>query len=172
PGRTLSAGDVNDSPPSEAPRDARTALREAWDKRVLAGRPSLTLSILDEWQGTLCASAIFHLLEICVQFVSPLVIRSIVTFVDSEDQNLPLGIIYAVCFFITPLLQCLLSSHFILHGRRLGMRTQGATACLVFEKALRLSQPASTSYGPGALVNIMQVDTFRFAFAFFHLNFM
>eukprot|EP00930_Biecheleria_cincta_P034402 TRINITY_DN23780_c0_g1_i1.p1 TRINITY_DN23780_c0_g1~~TRINITY_DN23780_c0_g1_i1.p1 ORF type:complete len:1507 (+),score=289.06 TRINITY_DN23780_c0_g1_i1:550-4521(+) len=43
---------------------------------------------------------------------------------------------------------------------------------MVFEKVLRLSQPAAASYGPGTLLNIMQVDTFRFQFCFFHLNFM
>eukprot|EP00449_Zooxanthella_nutricula_P065361 CAMPEP_0198567006 /NCGR_PEP_ID=MMETSP1462-20131121/104104_1 /TAXON_ID=1333877 /ORGANISM="Brandtodinium nutriculum, Strain RCC3387" /LENGTH=222 /DNA_ID=CAMNT_0044298047 /DNA_START=33 /DNA_END=698 /DNA_ORIENTATION=+ len=52
------------------------------------------------------------------------------------------------------------------------MRTWGATSCMVFEKSLRLSQPAAASYGPGAVTNIMQVDSARFDFAFFHLNFI
>merc|ERR1719218_260262 len=52
------------------------------------------------------------------------------------------------------------------------MRTQGAVSCLVFEKCMRLSQPAAAAFGPGKLVNIMQVDAGRFDFAFFHGNFI
>eukprot|EP00931_Biecheleriopsis_adriatica_P029201 TRINITY_DN17370_c0_g1_i1.p1 TRINITY_DN17370_c0_g1~~TRINITY_DN17370_c0_g1_i1.p1 ORF type:complete len:1189 (+),score=219.29 TRINITY_DN17370_c0_g1_i1:514-3567(+) len=52
------------------------------------------------------------------------------------------------------------------------MRCMGGTGCMVFEKILRLSQPACVSYGAGTLANIMQVDTFRFQDTFFFVHFL
>lgn len=172
PGRKLVAADAEQCRFEDIPCNVRDRLLHAWEARVSAGRPSLAWTIMDCSWGLFIQSGTFHCIEILVQFLSPPLIKLIVAYAAESSPPVWKGICYAVVFFSTPFLQSFFSCHFILRCRRLGMQCQGGTACLVFEKVLRLSQPALSSYGPGALVNIMQVDTFRFGFAFFFLGFL
>lgn len=172
PNRKLSEADVNDTPELDAPANARDALLRDWHAREAAGTPSLWRSLLGTWRPLGLASAFFHFFEILLNFVSPILIKDILEYIDSEKQDLRYALFLAVAFFSTPFLQSVLASHFGIHARRLGFRAQGATSCMVFEKILRLSQPVASSYGPGTLINIMQVDTFRYQWCYVHLNFM
>jgi ABC-type multidrug transport system fused ATPase/permease subunit len=169
--RILTEEDIMDTVPAELPSVARDVLRRAWEARRASGRPSLLLSLLDVSRPLLVGAAVIHCAEILLQFLSPLLISVLIGFIDSE-QSLSWGLLYAVGFFLTPFVQSFLSCHFVLRCRKLGLRAQGATKCLVFEKTLRLSQPAAASLGAGAIVNIMQVDSDRLGFAFFWVNFL
>eukprot|EP00928_Gymnodinium_smaydae_P032039 TRINITY_DN23320_c0_g1_i2.p1 TRINITY_DN23320_c0_g1~~TRINITY_DN23320_c0_g1_i2.p1 ORF type:complete len:1474 (-),score=167.19 TRINITY_DN23320_c0_g1_i2:114-4469(-) len=172
PSRKLKEEDVNEIPIADHPRDCQRVLQQIWNEGCSRGTPSLSWCLLKAWWPTACVGASYHLVEILLNFVSPVLIKSLVAFVHDDSKDVGYGIWLAALFFVTPFLQSVLSSHFICHNRRLGFRAQGSTGCMVFEKVLRLSQPSASAYGAGTLVNIMQVDTFRFQFCFFHLNFM
>eukprot|EP00929_Paragymnodinium_shiwhaense_P029915 TRINITY_DN17055_c0_g1_i1.p1 TRINITY_DN17055_c0_g1~~TRINITY_DN17055_c0_g1_i1.p1 ORF type:complete len:1486 (-),score=344.05 TRINITY_DN17055_c0_g1_i1:247-4704(-) len=169
---SLSEKDAISQRPEEVAQTARNLLDAAWQRRIARGKPSLLWSVLDISPALMIPGSLMHLLEIGFIYVSPPLIEYLCEYVDSDNKDPTLGMLAATLFCLTPVMQCLLSSHFILRMRRFGMRIQAATACMVFEKVLRLSQTASVEYGAGSLVNIMQVDTFRFAFFFFWLSFL
>lgn len=172
PQHKLRNEDAYDVYPEDVPAIAQEGLKREWARQLRSPGGSLFKAIIRSNPCALYASIVFHFIEIAIQFVSPVMIDDLVQFIDAKDQSIYTGLFYATVFVLCPVIQSFAQCHFIVHCRRFGMRTQGATACMVFDKCLRLSQPAASSFGPGALVNIMQVDTVRFDFAFFHGNFM
>jgi len=172
PGHTLTEEDAELIRVEDVPITARDKLQGAWCKRKALGVPSLSRSILDVGIGSFATGGVLHLAESLVQFVPPMLIKEIVTFIVSGNQDIGGAFLLGVGFVLAPFLQSLLSSNFIGHARGLGIRTVGATSCMVFEKVLCLSPDAAAQYGPGTLVNLLQVDTSRFEHCFFHLNFI
>jgi len=110
--------------------------------------------------------------ELSFSFVAPPLIRLIVDEVDAKNHPLYVGLFFALVYTCAPLVQTLCLTHYITTCRRVGLRAWGATSCMVFEKTLRMSQPASVEHGAGKIVNVMQVDTARLDYAFFYLNYL
>lgn len=170
--RTLEQDDVEDMLDEDDTWATRRGLIEAWDARRAAGRPSLVRSFFDCWSGIFWAAFAIHVLETGLMFVAPQMIKGILSYVASPGDSLSVGIAYALAMYLGPCFQAVASANFNIHARRLGFRLSGATACMVFEKVLRLSQAGAASYGPGKLANVMSTDTYRLQFAPFYFIFM
>lgn len=171
-GKTMTEADIFEVLPDDVARKAHADLELAWNARKRSGKPDLKRSMNDCWHKLAHCGSLFHLLEILNGFISPIVIKNMVKYVESEDKNILWGLFLATLFFLAPLSQSLLSSHFILRTRRVGIRCYSASACMIFDKTLRLSQASASKYGAGAIVNIAQVDSGRFDQAVFFANFL
>jgi len=169
---TLQEEDTIDLMPSEVPHVTRDLLGEAWERRKRSGRPSLSWSIWDTYKGMLLVTGIVHVFDIGLLFVSPPLISALITELETGSSSISTGIACALGLCVCPIIQLMASNHFEMGTRRLGMRCMGGMSCLLFEKIVRLSQPANTLYGPGKLANIMQVDTARFMDCFFFVHFL
>eukprot|EP00931_Biecheleriopsis_adriatica_P003833 TRINITY_DN105594_c0_g1_i1.p1 TRINITY_DN105594_c0_g1~~TRINITY_DN105594_c0_g1_i1.p1 ORF type:complete len:1434 (-),score=269.24 TRINITY_DN105594_c0_g1_i1:143-4297(-) len=158
--------------PSEVPKTSGKLLGEAWEKRVGLGHATLPGCILDVYKTQLLLTGLLHFFDISLLFVTPPLIRLLVDHITADSGDLMGGVACAIGLSLAPLVQALASCHFDVNSRRLGMRCMGGFSCMLFDKILRLSQPAAASYGAGKLSNIMQVDTFRFLDTFYFVHFL
>jgi len=170
--RRLQEDDATNLLVSESPKVSRLILGQSWERRKVSGKSSLALSIFDVYKGMLLFTGLLHLFDIGMLFVAPPLIRILVDRIHSQDMTLGIGVLYAIGLSVAPCIQTFASNHFEINSQRLGMRCMGGVSCLIFDKILKLSQPASVAYGPGKLANIMQLDTFRFQHTFYFVHFI
>lgn len=110
-------------------------------------------------------------------FVSPQILRLIIKFVDessspkiiengkaveSEQQPLWRGILFAVLLFIVAAIQTLFLAQYFQRMFLVGLRIRTAIIGAVYKKALIMSNSARKESTVGEIVNLMAVDAQRF----------
>ena len=53
---------------------------------------------------------------------------------------------------------------------RLGLRVRGALSAMIFEKAMRLTQPEQSKFGVGKIVNLMEVDCMKMGWSAYMIH--
>lgn len=125
---------------------------------------------------------IFQLIQVLLTFVSPLLLRKIINFVDSSfakevdtlngtlsttyvinsDQD-PLwhGIFYAILLFVLANTETFFASQYYQRMMLVGSRIHTAVVGSIYRKALRLSNAARKELTVGEIVDLMSVDAER-----------
>ena len=121
-------------------------------------------------------AAFFKVLHDILAFTQPRLLRILIKFVSEYNEQrkasdayvslfgnlkqLPLvrGFMIALGMFIVGFTQTCVLNQYFLNTFNTGMKIRGALTCMLYEKALVLSNEASATSTTGDVVNLMSVD--------------
>eukprot|EP00930_Biecheleria_cincta_P056960 TRINITY_DN4297_c0_g1_i1.p1 TRINITY_DN4297_c0_g1~~TRINITY_DN4297_c0_g1_i1.p1 ORF type:complete len:1513 (-),score=323.57 TRINITY_DN4297_c0_g1_i1:311-4849(-) len=121
-------------------------LLENWTAETQrAGEPSLMRALRKTFFWEVFKTARIQLVSTSLQFVSPLLIRQILSFVDHPDStiqlwkfDIPSGYVFAAGLVAASFTQGCLSAHYFQNGYRNGMHIRAALILLAFHKSLKM----------------------------------
>ncbi|CAI6345192.1 unnamed protein product [Macrosiphum euphorbiae] len=105
-----------------------------------------------------------------LMFVSPQVLKYLISFVENSTEPLWRGYFYIFLLMMTTMLQTLFSSQYFHRMYLVAMRVRTALTLAIYHKALRISNTARKSFTTGEIVNLMAVDANRFIDLITYLN--
>ncbi|KRT79870.1 ABC transporter ATP-binding protein [Oryctes borbonicus] len=113
--------------------------------------------------------AFLKLVQDILTFVSPQVLRALISFVENKEEQWK-GFLYAGLLFVTAGIQTLILSQYFQRMFIVGMRIRTALISTIYRKALRMSSIAKRESTVGEIVNLMSVDAQKFIELTAYLN--
>lgn len=155
-----------------------------FDKRRIAGKPSLTRALNDTFWIDFWLAGVFKLVGDTLQVTSPLVLQAIIAFgtqsyasrqgfggPDAPDAPAYWrGFVMAIGLFLMMAAGSLCTHQFFQRSMSVGVLARTAIISNVYRKASKLSGKAKASYSNGRITNLMSTDTTRIDFCagYFH----
>ncbi|GAA5894971.1 uncharacterized protein JCM6883_002275 [Sporobolomyces salmoneus] len=130
-----------------------------------APKPSLTGALVSSYGGPFFMAALFKLLQDCLGFVQPQLLRRLLQFVST--YNTPAGepafhgYIIAIGMFVCAVTQTLLLHCYFARVFETGMRVRAGLVGLIYKKALVLSPSERGGRLTGDIVNLQSTDATR-----------
>ncbi|GAA5978963.1 hypothetical protein JCM5350_004190 [Sporobolomyces pararoseus] len=130
-----------------------------------APKPSLTGALVSSYGGPFFLAAIFKLLQDCLGFVQPQLLRRLLQFVST--YNTPAaepafhGYMIALAMFVCAVSQTLLLHCYFARVFETGMRVRAGLVGLIYKKALVLSPSERGGRLTGDIVNLQSTDATR-----------
>ncbi|XP_077439067.1 ATP-binding cassette sub-family C member 2 [Vanacampus margaritifer] len=119
-------------------------------------------TIYKTFKGVLLESAFFKLLQDLLAFVSPQLLKLMISFTQDKSSYAWEGYLYAVLLLAVALLQSLLLQQYFQRCFVLGMKVRTAIMAAVYKKALVVSNDTRKESTVGETVNLMSADAQRF----------
>jgi len=145
------------------------AFQEAWDHELETRKnPSLWMAIFRGFSGPYFRGAIFKTVSDTLAFVQPQLLKLLIQFVGSYDENYkgspepPIrGAAIALAMFAVSVGQTMALHQYFQRAFETGMRIKTALTAAIYSKSLKLSNEGRASKSTGDIVNYMAVDTQR-----------
>ncbi|ETE68516.1 Multidrug resistance-associated protein 7, partial [Ophiophagus hannah] len=105
-------------------------------------------------------------------FSGPLLLNLLVSFMESHQEPLSHGVLYALGLFASSFLGAILRNQFNYEINKIILTVRTAVISAIYQKALRVNGSSLTSFTTGEIVNFMSTDTDRlvnFCFSFHEL---
>uniref|UniRef100_A0A3Q2TZ47 ABC-type glutathione-S-conjugate transporter n=1 Tax=Fundulus heteroclitus TaxID=8078 RepID=A0A3Q2TZ47_FUNHE len=122
----------------------------------------LVTSLYKIFKGILIESAFFKLLQDLLAFVSPQLLKLMISFTQDKSRYAWEGYLYAVLLLLVALLQSLFLQQYFQRCFVLGMKVRAALMAAVYKKALVMSNDNRKESTVGETVNLMSADAQRF----------
>ncbi|XP_030603605.1 canalicular multispecific organic anion transporter 1-like [Archocentrus centrarchus] len=122
----------------------------------------LITTIYKTFKWLLIESAFFKLLQDVMTFVSPQLLKLMISFTQDESRYAWEGYLYAVLLLVVALLQSLSLQQYFQRCFVLGMKVRTALMAAVYKKALVVSNDTRKESTVGETVNLMSADAQRF----------
>ncbi|KAK3523187.1 hypothetical protein QTP86_021720 [Hemibagrus guttatus] len=122
----------------------------------------LVPTILKTFKWVLLESAVFKLLQDLFSFVSPQLLKVMISFTQDKSIYVWWGYIYAILLLIVAILQSLFLQQYFQRCFSLGMQVRTAIMAVVYKKSLVMSNSARKESTVGETVNLMSADAQRF----------
>ncbi|KAL3972078.1 ATP-binding cassette, subfamily C (CFTR/MRP), member 2 [Sarotherodon galilaeus] len=122
----------------------------------------LISTIYKTFKRILIESACFRLLQDVLTFVSPQLLKLMISFTQDKSRHVWEGYLYAVLLMVVALLQSLTLQQYLQHCHVLGMKVRTALMAAVYKKALVVSNDTRKESTVGETVNLMSADAQRF----------
>lgn len=157
-----------DLPP--LPRSTKTSasaqrLAKEWDSQCSSSRPSLTIALAKAFGGQFMAGGFFKLLQDCLAFTQPQLLRLLIKFVNEYSTDKGNEVIkgFAIAFgmFLVSILQTACVHQYFQRVFEVGMKIKSSLTAQIYTKSLRLSNEERGTKTTGDIVNLMSVDTQR-----------
>uniref|UniRef100_A0A665UD07 ATP-binding cassette, sub-family C (CFTR/MRP), member 10 n=1 Tax=Echeneis naucrates TaxID=173247 RepID=A0A665UD07_ECHNA len=105
-----------------------------------------------------------------LSFTGPLLLSSLVNFMEEEGAPVSIGAWCALGLFVTTLLSSVLRNIFVFEVSKVALSARAALVSAIYSKALRVSGSSLTGFTLGEVVNLMSTDTDRVGnfFSSFH----
>ncbi|NXL30014.1 MRP7 protein, partial [Glaucidium brasilianum] len=94
-------------------------------------------------------------------FSGPLLLNLLVNFMESQQEPLSHGVLYALGLFAGSFLGALLRNQFSYEVNKVTLMVRAAVISAIYRKALRVSSTSLTRFTVGEIVNFMSTDTSR-----------
>jgi ABC-type multidrug transport system fused ATPase/permease subunit len=177
---TLSKNHLYDLTPSQEVNFSRGVLLPAFQLKTASKRGQtnghesgiLVRAMYHAWWRQFWLAGLLHFFEMAMLFVQPVMLNRLIHYFTDPDASLSTGIAYTIFLVGGMLVGACCCHHFNFRMSLLGMSAKGATSALVFEKALRLSQPAAQKHTAGQIASIMNVDCERLSYAAYFIHFI
>ncbi|XP_041803743.1 canalicular multispecific organic anion transporter 1 isoform X2 [Chelmon rostratus] len=122
----------------------------------------LITTIYRTFKRILYESAVFKLLQDLLAFVSPQLLKLMISFTQDKSRYTWEGYVYAVLLLVVAILQSLFLQQYFQRCFVLGMKVRTAIMAAVYKKALVVSNEARKESTVGETVNLMSADAQRF----------
>ncbi|XP_060863090.1 multidrug resistance-associated protein 1-like isoform X2 [Metopolophium dirhodum] len=120
--------------------------------------------------STFLFGSFLKLIRDCLIFVSPQVLKQLISFVENPTEPIWRGYFYIFLMTVTAMLQTLILYQYYHRMYLVGMRVRTSLTSAIYRKALRISNTAKKSFTTGEIVNLMAVDAYRFIDLIMYLN--
>ena len=107
-------------------------------------------------------SAVLRLCNDTLLFVSPQLLKLMISFVQNTDEPYWHGIVYALLLISVSIIQSIFFHQHFDVVFRLGMNIRCSLISMIYRKSLRLSAEGKQKCATGEVVNLMSVDSQRF----------
>ncbi|XP_071662262.1 ATP-binding cassette sub-family C member 10 isoform X6 [Patagioenas fasciata] len=94
-------------------------------------------------------------------FSGPLLLNLLVNFMESRQEPLSHGVLYALGLFAGSFLGALLRNQFSYEVNKVALMVRAAVISAIYRKALRVSSSSLSRFTVGEIVNFMSMDTSR-----------
>lgn len=131
---------------------------------------SILPALCKSYGRTFLFGTFLKVIEDCLVFVSPQVLKYLIAFVGNSEEPLWRGYFYVFLMMLTATLQTLILSQYFHRMYLVGMRIRTALTSAIYRKALRISNTARKTFTVGEIVNLMAVDAHRFVDLTTYLN--
>ncbi|XP_053306512.1 ATP-binding cassette sub-family C member 2 [Spea bombifrons] len=125
-------------------------------------RSWLIKTLLKTFPRTLLESAFFKLVHDLLVFVSPQILKLLVSFTGNSSEYQWKGFFYAVLLLVAAIIQSLCLQQYFQGCFVLGMRVRTVLMASVYKKALTVSNSVRKESTVGETVNLMSADAQRF----------
>ncbi|XP_069836109.1 ATP-binding cassette sub-family C member 2 [Dendropsophus ebraccatus] len=122
----------------------------------------LIKALIRAFSNVLLKSAFFKLVHDLLVFVSPQVLKAMVSFTSNPEAYQWKGFCYAVLLLVTALIQSLCLQQYFHGCFVLGMRVRTVLTAAVYKKALTVSNAIRKESTVGETVNLMSADAQKF----------
>uniref|UniRef100_A0A3P9ASD7 Canalicular multispecific organic anion transporter 1 n=1 Tax=Maylandia zebra TaxID=106582 RepID=A0A3P9ASD7_9CICH len=122
----------------------------------------LITTIYKTFKRILIESVCFKLLQDVLTFVSPQLLKLMISFTQDKSRYAWEGYLYAVLLMVVVLLQSLTLQQYFQRCHVLGMKVRTALMAAVYKKALVVSNDTRKESTVGETVNLMSADAQRF----------
>ncbi|MEQ2257992.1 hypothetical protein XENORESO_000217, partial [Xenotaenia resolanae] len=122
----------------------------------------LVTTLYKTFKWILIESAFFKLLQDLLAFVSPQLLKLMISFIQDKSSYAWEGYLYAVLLLVVALLQSLFLQQYFQQCFVLGMKVRTALMAAVYKKALVMSNDNRKESTVGETVNLMSADAQRF----------
>ncbi|CAK9296813.1 unnamed protein product [Gordionus sp. m RMFG-2023] len=129
------------------------------ENELLKLKPSLALVLFGCFKPMMYQSILYKLINDMLTFVSPQILKYLISFVNSKSQSIWIGVFYAVAMLAAVIIQTIILHQYFQIVFVIGMRIKTILICTVYKKALKLSNSARKTSTVGEIVNLMSVDT-------------
>lgn len=124
--------------------------------------PSLLWALCLTFGPYFLISCLYKIIHDVLMFVGPLILRLLISFINSPDSPSWHGFFYTGLLFVCTCFQSLILQQYFHVCFVSGMRVRSAIIGAVYRKALVISNAARRSSTVGEIVNLMSVDAQRF----------
>lgn len=114
--------------------------------------------------------ATLKLIQDSLQFMTPMILKKLLSYMRSTTDPEWHGTLYAVLFLIVPTIQSLVLNNYFYHMQVIGVQIRTMLIGCLYRKALVLSGSARMQSTSGEIVNLMAVDSQRFQDLLLYLN--
>ncbi|XP_039477578.1 canalicular multispecific organic anion transporter 1-like isoform X2 [Oreochromis aureus] len=122
----------------------------------------LITTIYKTFKRILIETVCFKLLQDVLTFVSPQLLKLMISFTQDKSRYAWEGYLYAVLLMVVALLQSLTLQQYFQRCHVLGMKVRTALMAAVYKKALVVSNDTRKESTVGEMVNLMSADAQRF----------
>ncbi|XP_066550054.1 ATP-binding cassette sub-family C member 2 isoform X2 [Amia ocellicauda] len=122
----------------------------------------LIRSLYMTFRGILLKSGFFKVLQDLLSFISPQLLKVMVSFTQDTSIYAWKGYLYAVLLLVVAFLQSMFLQQYFQYCFVLGMKVRTAIMAAVYKKALVMSNDARKESTVGETVNLMSADAQRF----------
>ncbi|XP_069836112.1 ATP-binding cassette sub-family C member 2-like [Dendropsophus ebraccatus] len=119
-------------------------------------------TLIKTFSNVLLQSAFFKLIQDLLLFVSPQILKLMVSFTSNPEEYQWKGFFYAILLFITAVIQSLCLQQYFQGCFVLGMRVRTVLTAAVYKKALTVSNAIRKESTVGETVNLMSADAQKF----------
>ncbi|XP_025410477.1 multidrug resistance-associated protein 1 isoform X2 [Sipha flava] len=131
---------------------------------------SILPALCKSFGRTFLFGSFLKIIEDCLVFVSPQVLKYMIAFVGDKGEPLWRGYFYVFLMMLTATLQTLILSQYFHRMYLVGLRIRTVLTSAIYRKALRISNTARKTFTVGEIVNLMAVDAHRFVDLTTYLN--
>ncbi|CAD7079877.1 unnamed protein product [Hermetia illucens] len=134
---------------------------------------SIMPPIVKSFGGVFLLGSFLKLIQDCLTFVSPQILRLIINYVESINTDPEpewRGIFYAVLMFVVTAIQTIVLGQYFHRMFIVGLRIRTSLISSIYRKALIISNSARKESTVGEIVNLMAVDAQRFMDLTTYLN--
>eukprot|EP01125_Pyxidicula_operculata_P020715 TRINITY_DN7733_c0_g1_i1.p1 TRINITY_DN7733_c0_g1~~TRINITY_DN7733_c0_g1_i1.p1 ORF type:complete len:1515 (-),score=405.79 TRINITY_DN7733_c0_g1_i1:221-4765(-) len=143
------------------PTKLSTEFSEKWQEQEFHPPASLTKALFATFWKRLLLAALFKIGNDIFIFTGPVVLELVVDFVQNPNQELYIGVLYALAMFLGSTIQSLSMQQYWQQVYRLSMVTQSALITKVYSKSLWLSNRERQRSTIGEITNLQSTDAKR-----------
>ncbi|XP_054838697.1 ATP-binding cassette sub-family C member 2 isoform X2 [Eublepharis macularius] len=122
----------------------------------------LIIALMRTFAGNLMKAVALKLVHDLLVFVSPQLLKLMITFVSDQEAYIWHGYLYAVLLFVTALVQSICLQQYFQLCFKLGMSVRTSLMAAIYKKALTVSNATRKQFTVGETVNLMSADAQRF----------
>ncbi|OQR88268.1 ATP-binding Cassette (ABC) Superfamily, partial [Achlya hypogyna] len=156
--RSLQTDDLFQLNPADRATTAAKLFHAQWaHDQATKSSPKLYRAFARIYARPCVVTGILKIVHLSLQFIGPVLIKSIVAYLGTPDKSLSIGLYYTLAVFLSGVLQSLALRQFYFVAYEVGLRLRSAVVMAVYDKALRLSSTQST----GDVATLVSVDAQR-----------
>ncbi|GMT07512.1 hypothetical protein PENTCL1PPCAC_29686 [Pristionchus entomophagus] len=137
--------------------------RKASSGRILSDKlhPSVLIPILRTHKWMFISGAAYKFTFDLLQFAAPILLNSLISFIQDENQPMYVGTTIAMMMFLVAAFQSMILHQYFHNMFRVGMNIRTVLTNAVYRKAMNLSNTARKNRSTGEIVNLMATDVQR-----------
>lgn len=160
--RALEFEDLYQLDPENRAKNVYLLFTKKWGmEKSQSNRPRLWMALSKAFGFPFLLAGGLKLVHDSLLFVSPMVIKAVIAFLQDSNATLNEGLLYVLAIFASGVIQSFCLRQYFFYCYQVGMRLRTAVVTAVYDKTLKLSSAARQRSSTGEITNLMSIDAQR-----------